>query len=65
MMKGTVDSIKKLCDEAKMVNKFCYLEGRLSTNAGCSHSKRIGWVRLEKVVLDNWFPLKIKVMVVA
>ena len=35
IMKGTVDSIEKLCDEVEGVNGFCYLGDRLNSSGGC------------------------------
>ena len=35
IMKGTVDSIKKLCDKVETANGFCYLGDRLSASGGC------------------------------
>ena len=34
-MEGMIDSIKKLCDEVKTVNGFCYLGDRLNSSGGC------------------------------
>ena len=49
IMEGMVDSIKKLCDEVKTVNGFCYLGGRLNASGGCEAAVtarvRIGWER--------------------
>ena len=46
IMEGTVDSIKKLCDEVETVNRFCYLEDRLNASGGCEAAvtakKRVG-----------------------
>ena len=35
LMEGTVDSIKKLCDEEETVNEFCYLGVRLNSSGSC------------------------------
>ena len=35
IMEGTMDSIKKLCDEVETVNGFCYLGKRLNASGGC------------------------------
>ena len=35
IMKGTVDSIEKLCTEVETVNGFCYLGNRLNSSGGC------------------------------
>ena len=35
IMEGTMDSIKKLCDEVEMVYGFCYLGKRLNASGGC------------------------------
>ena len=34
IIKGTVDSIEKLCDEVETVNGFCYLGDRLNSSGG-------------------------------
>ena len=47
IMEGTVDSIKKLCDEVEIGNGFCYLGDRLNSSGGCEAAVtarvRIGW----------------------
>ena len=65
---GTMDSIKKLCDEVETVNGFCYLGDRLNASGGCEVAVtarvKIGWVRFRecgKLLLRNRFPLKMKV----
>ena len=35
LMEGTMDSIKKLCDEVETVNGFCYLGERFNASGGC------------------------------
>ena len=67
IIKGTVNSIKKLCDEVETVNGFCYLGDRLNASGGCeaviTARVRIGWVRFrkcEELLLGNRFPLKTK-----
>ena len=35
IMEGTVDSIKKLCDEVETVNRLCYLGNKLNSSGGC------------------------------
>ena len=67
IMEGTVDSIKKLCDEVETVNGFCYLGDRLNATGGCeapvTARVRIGWVRFREcgeLLLGNRFPLKMK-----
>ena len=67
-MKGTVDSIEKLCNEVEMANGFCYLGDGLNCSGGCEATVkarvRIGWVRFRKcgkLLLGNKFPLRIKV----
>ena len=67
IMEGTVDSIKKLCDEVETVNGFCYLGDRLNASGGCEAAVtarvRIGWVRYRKcgeLLLANRFPLMMK-----
>ena len=67
IMKGTMDLIKKLCDEAETVNGFCYLGHRLNCIGGCEASViarvRNGWVRLREcgeLLLGNRFDLKMK-----
>ena len=66
-MKGTVISIEKLCHEVETVNRFCYLEGKLSSSGGCEAAVtarvRIGWVKFRKygeLLLENRFPLRMK-----
>ena len=66
-MEGTVDSIRKLCDEVETVNGFCYLRDRLNATGDCvavvTARVRIGWVRFRecgKLLLGNRFPLKMK-----
>ena len=66
-MKGTVDSIEKLCDKVETVNGFCFLGDRLNASGGCEAAVtakvRIGWVRFRKCgkfLLGNRFPLKMK-----
>ena len=34
-MEGTVDLIKKLCNEVETVNGFCYLGDRLNCSGDC------------------------------
>ena len=67
IMKGTMDSIKKLCDEMETVNGFCYLGDRLNASDGCKAAVtarvRIDWVRFREcgeLLLGNRFPLKMK-----
>ena len=67
IMKGTMDSIKKLCDEVETVNGFCYLADRLNASGGCEAAVtarvRIRWVRFREcgeLLLENRFPLKMK-----
>ena len=67
IMEGTMDSIKKLCDEVETVKGFCYLVDRLNASGGCEAAVtarvRIGWVRFREcgeLLLGNRFPLKIK-----
>ena len=67
IMEGTIDSIKKLCNEVETVNRFCYLGDRLNASGGCvtalTARVRIGWVRFRKcgeLLLGNRFPLKMK-----
>ena len=67
IMKGTVDSIEKLCDEVETVNGFCYLGDRLNSSGGCESAVtakvRIGWVRFREcgeLLLGNRFPLRMK-----
>ena len=67
IMGGTVDSIKKLCDKVKRVNRFCYLGDTPYAIGGCKAAVtarvRIGWVRFRKcgeLLLGNRFPLRIK-----
>ena len=67
IMEGTMDSIKKLCDEVEIVNGFCYSGDRLNASGGCevvvTARVRIGWVRFRecgKLLLGNRFPLKMK-----
>ena len=49
IMEGTVDPIKKLCDEVETVNELCYLKDRLHSSSGCQAAVtarvRIGWAR--------------------
>ena len=66
-MEGTVDLIKKLCNEVETVNGFCYLGDRLNANGDCEAAVtarvRIGWIRFrecEELLLGNRFPLKMK-----
>ena len=66
-MKGTLDSIEKLCDEVETVNGFCYLRDRLNSSGGCKASVtarvRIGWVRFREcgeLLLGNRFPRRIR-----
>ena len=66
-MEGTVDSIKKLCDEVEAVNGFCYLGDRLNSCGGCKAAVaarvRIDWVRFRKcgeLLLGNKFPSRMK-----
>ena len=67
IMKGTMDSIEKLCDEVETVIGFCYLGNRLNASGGCEAAVtarvRIGWVRFRKcgeLLLGNRLPLKMK-----
>ena len=67
IMEGTVDLIKKLCNEVERVNEFCYLGDRLNASGGCEVAVttriRIGWVRFRKcgeLLLGNKFPMKMK-----
>ena len=67
IMKGTVDSMEKLCDEVETVNGFCYLGDRLNSTDGCEAAVtarvRIGWVRFsegEELLLGNRFSLRMK-----
>ena len=67
IMEGTMDSIKKLCNEVETVNGFCYLGDRLNASGGCEAAVTarvgIGWVRFRKcgeLLLGNRFPLKTK-----
>ena len=67
IMKGTVDSIEKLCDKVETVNGFCYLGDRLNACGGCEVAVtarvRISWVRFKEcgeLLLENRFPLKMK-----
>ena len=67
IMKGAVNSIKKLCDEVDAINGFCYLGDRLNASGGCEATVtarvRIGWVRFKacgELLLRNRFPLKMK-----
>ena len=62
-----VDLIRKLCNEVKTVNEFCYLGDRLNSSGGCEATVtarvRIGWLRFREcgeLLLGNRFPLKIK-----
>ena len=67
IMKGTMDSIEKLCDEVETVNGFCYLGDRLNASGGCEAAVaarvRNGWVRFREcgeLLLGSRFPLKMK-----
>ena len=67
IMEGTVDLIKKLCDEVEIVNGFCYLGDRIYASGGCEVAVtarvRIGWVRFREcgeLLLGNRFPLQMK-----
>ena len=67
IMEGTVNLIKKLCDEAETVNGICYLGDTQNASGGCEAAVtariRIGWVRFRKfgeLLLGNRFPLRIK-----
>ena len=67
IMEGTVDLIKKLCDEMETVNRFCYLGDRLNASDDCEVAVtarvRIGWVRFREcgeLLLGNSFPLRMK-----
>ena len=67
IMKGMVDSIKKLCDEVETVNGFCYLGDRLNTSGGCEVAAtarvKISWVGFREcgeLLLGNRFPLTMK-----
>ena len=67
IMEGTMDSIKKLCDEVETVKGFCYLGDRLKANGdyetAVTARVRIGWERFRKcgeLLLGNRFPLKMK-----
>ena len=42
VMEGTVDSIKKLCNELETVNGFCYLGDRLNASGGCEAAVTTG-----------------------
>ena len=48
IMKGMMDSIRKLCDEVETMNGFCYLGGILNASGGCEVAViarvRIRWV---------------------
>ena len=35
IIEGTMDSIKKLCNEVETVNEFCYLGDRINASGGC------------------------------
>ena len=35
IIEGTMDSIRKLCDEVETGNEFCYLGDRLNSRGGC------------------------------
>ena len=66
-MEGTVDNIKKVCDEVETVNGFCYLEDKLNPSGSCiaavTARVRIGCIRFsecEELLLGNRFPLKMK-----
>ena len=67
MMKGTMDSIEKFCDEAEIVNGFCYIGDRLNSIGSCRAAVtarvRIGWIRFREcrdLLLGNKFPLRRK-----
>ena len=66
-MKGTVDSIEKLCDEVETMNRFRYLGDRLNASGGCEAAVtarlRIGWLRIREcgeLLFGNRFPLRMK-----
>ena len=66
-MEETIDLIKKLCDEVKTVNGFCYLGDRLNASGDCEAAAtakvKIDWVRFREcgeLLLENSFPLKMK-----
>ena len=67
IMKGTMDSIKKLCDEVETMNGFCYLGDRLNASGGCEAATttrvKIGWVRFREcgeLLLGHRCSLKMK-----
>ena len=51
-MEGTMELIKKLCDELETVNGFCYLGDRLNSSGGCEVAVtarvKIDWKRFMK-----------------
>ena len=66
-MEGTMELIKKLCDELETVNGFCYLGDRLNSSGGCEVTVtarvKIDWKRFMKcgeLMLGNRYPLRIK-----
>ena len=66
-MKGTVDSIEKLCDEVETVNGLCYVGDRLNDSGGCEAAVtarvRIDWVKFREcgeLLFGNRFPLEMK-----
>ena len=67
IMEGTVDLIKKLCDEVETVNGVCYVGYRLNASGDCQMAVtarvRTGWVRFRKcaeLLLRNRFILRMK-----
>ena len=67
IMKGTVDSIEKLCDEVETVNEFWYLGDRLNASGSCEAAAtarvKIDWVCFREcgeLLLGNRFPLRMK-----
>ena len=67
IMKGTVDSIEKMCDKVETVNGICYLGDRLNASGGCKASVTakviISWVRFREygeMLPGHRFHLKIK-----
>ena len=67
MMKGTVDSTEKLCDEVETVNGFCCLGNRLNFSGVCEAAViarvKIGWVRFKEcgeLLLGNRIPSRMK-----
>ena len=67
IMEGTMDSIKKLCDEVETVNGFCYLGDRIYASGGSEAAVtariRIDWVgfrECRELLFGNRFPLKMK-----